>query len=140
MGWRSACMVGSPWYFSHLFERQSRHTSHLFLVEVGNGQGEDDARSPLGHVLGADGSAMRLDDGAHDAESQATAAGGGLARVIGAEEAIEDAWQGFRRDALAAIGDSDIEHIVPLARLDGDGSTGWRMAQGIFAQVREDTH
>src|SRR5712691_5828041 len=113
-------------------ERQSCHTRHLFLVEGGDGQGEDDARSPQGRVLGAGSSAMRLDDRAHDAESQAATAGRYLARVIGAEEAIEDAWQSLWRDALAAIGDSDIEHVVPLARLDGDGSAGWCVAQSIF--------
>src|SRR5579859_1312385 len=67
---------------SNLSEWHRRHTRHLFLVEGGDGQGEDDTRSSLGRVLGMDGSAVSLDDGAHDAESQATAASRGLARVI----------------------------------------------------------
>src|SRR5579859_4861086 len=101
---------------------QRRHTRHLVLVEGGDGQGEDDARASLGRVLGADGAAVRLDDAAHDGKPQAAAAGGDLARIIGAEEAVEDAWQGFRRDAFAAIGDGNLDHRTLLARFDGDGA------------------
>src|SRR5579859_4584250 len=103
-------------------ERQRRHTRYLLLVEGGDGQGEDDARASLGRILGVYSAAVRFDDAAHDGKPQSAAAGGNLARIIGAVEAVEDARQSLRWDAFAAIGDSDLYHSTLLARFDGDGA------------------
>src|SRR5579875_2551963 len=90
-------------------------------------------------VFGVDGAAVGFDDGANDGQAEAAAAGGDLARGIGAIESVEDAWKGSGRNALAGIGDGNLEHIAARLGIDGDGATGWSMAQRVIAKVGEDT-
>src|SRR5579884_2699449 len=89
-------------------------------------------------IFGVDSPAVGFDDGADDGETEAAAAGGDLARGIGAIEAVEDARQGRGGDALAGIGNGNFEHIAARLSIDGDGTTGWGVAQRVIAEIGED--
>src|SRR5690242_3716217 len=81
-----------------------------------NGEGEGEESAAALRVLDTDRPAVRLDQRAHNRQSQAAAAGRGVARAIHAIEAVEDALPVLRRDAGAAIGDAHAHEVALDAR------------------------
>ena len=76
---------------------------------LGRGYANGKAGPLTGVARGADGAAMRLDDATHHREPQTHAARGPSSAAIAAKEGLEDPLQVFRRDAHAAIPNTDHE-------------------------------
>lgn len=57
--------------------------------------------------------------------------------LFAAEGAFEDAWEVFRRYALACVGDLDLRHVTFRLRAQGYGTVRWGVTEGVRDQVVE---
>ncbi len=82
---------------------------------------------------------MGLDEVFDDGEAEAGAAllaGSGFVHPV---EALEDAFEGIRRDAGAVIGNGDLDLAgIGGARADGDGAAGTAVFDGVVDEAGED--
>src|ERR671912_492268 len=100
----------------HQLLRRGRLSCALYLLAAGNGQANDETRSPPRLALHVDGAAMLF---GHYRAGDCQALAGALADFLGGEEGIKNLVQVLCRNAAAVIADRN-RHVV-AARGCGDG-------------------
>src|SRR5215207_7516009 len=109
----------------HQLLRRGRVSSGLYLLAAGNGEANDETRSPPRLALHVDSAAMLF---SHDRAGDCQALAGAFADFLGGEEWIEDLIQVLRRDAAAVVADRNRHVVVARGGRDGEATV-----RGIFA-------
>ena len=102
-------------------------------------EGEIESGAVAGFAGRPDPAAVALDDVLDNGESEAGAALLARAGLVHAVEALENAFEGFRRYARAVILNGDLDlPAVQRAPAHGDGAVGAAVFDGVVHEVAED--